>query len=151
MRAPKNDMERTFEGFGVNVRRLLHWLSQPKQGIDPSVAMQIIREVYTEIKEGKRYWRDSTYYPENYREKLREGVFPEHFWIDNYILERCRILQDDVTFGSGNMSLDIMRLTEILEELAKGIALLQTMVIPIHKFLSIPPWMKRIRRWISSR
>ncbi len=164
----KHQIEAAFQGRGTNLGKLLGWLQQPRQGIVPQVAVLGIREVAEELLEGKEWYRESLMYPETYRKRMEEGVFPESFWLDNYVLERCRMIQEELIEGVGldpaedpfkfneriegiesglvqlNEAIE-KRVTKLNQKLAHATMLLlriDAMVTPIKRFLSIPPWMK---------
>jgi len=91
-----DDLERKYGEYGVSVQRLMHWLQLPKQGVAPLVAVQVIQDVYKEMLKGNTPWMNREIYPEAYQRKFDEGFFPEHFWIDNYILIECRKRQGNL-------------------------------------------------------
>ena len=136
-------IDRVYKKWGADPRRLFHWLQLPKQGISAQVAMHVIQDVAQELKEGKRWWEECLMYPEPYRKKLAEKAFPAHFWIDNYVLERCRMMQDDMLIGGQSDQMDdLLQLQIALNQLYSGIAEIDSMVRPIKNFLTVPNYLK---------
>lgn len=93
----KEKITSLFKAKGVDVGKLLFWLQQPKQGIMPQLAMLIIKEVAQELDEGKEWYKESLFYPEEWRKQMEKRSFPESFWLENYVLERCRLSQENLT------------------------------------------------------
>jgi len=145
-------IEEVFGKYKVNVGRLMYWLQLPKQGINPQVAVKVIQEVHQEILDGKTRWKESTFFPEHYRKKMAEGVFPEHFWIDNYILEKCRIAQSEMLVGGNVNSVeDILKLQMLFAGIAKELEAIRKMIAPIRAFLTTPNYLKPKTWWRKTK
>jgi len=140
-------IEGTYQKRGVHLGRLLYWLQLPKQGISAQVAAKIIKEVAQELEDGKEYWNEPSRYPEAFREKLKEGTFPEHFWIDNYILQRCKEVQSKLIFGGIETVTDIIKLEELFKAIATSLVGLDNMIRPISNFLRVPNYLRPSVWW----
>jgi len=101
---------------GSDLNRLLAWLQQPKQGILLQVAMAVITEVCQEFVEGKKWYLESLMYEEGYRKALEKGRVPEVFWVETYILERCRWFQEEFLTQQG-FEVDPLGLIDVLERI----------------------------------
>jgi hypothetical protein len=139
---------------GSDYHRLMAWLQQPRQGILPQVALPILKEVCQELQEGKEWHLEPLMYSEGLRQAMAKGMLPETYWLEMYILERCRWAQEDILEGQGFP--EPFRLQDILNGIDQRMQYLtvlslriDAMVAPIKAFLSIPPWMKWIARKIK--
>lgn len=81
--------------YNVNLSRLVKFL-QDKQ-IPIEIIGNVLSEVIQELEKDKQWYKEPLMYPPNYRKHMQE--FPEDFWIDNYILERCRMCLDELISG----------------------------------------------------
>jgi hypothetical protein len=88
--------------YDINLGRLIKFL-QDKQ-IPVEIIVKVLPEVIQELEENKQWYKDPLMYPPNYRKHMDE--FPEDFWIDNYILERCRMLLDELISNKTPLSKD---------------------------------------------
>jgi len=145
-----NKVEREFVKKGVDLDKLVKWLTAPKQGIAMQVAAAVIKEVAEEFIQKKRYHLECLMYSEPYREKLAEGLFPEHFWVDRYVLERCNWMMEDL-IQSKELDINPLKLAEKILEIEGVVkqtrALVMTnykMIKPIRDFLTIPPYIRMI-------
>jgi len=137
-----DDLQRELQYRGSDLHRLMAWLQQPRQGILPQIAMPVITEICQELKDGKKWYMESLMYPEGLRKAIAKGMLPETYWVEMYVLERCRWAQEDLLTGVG-LAVEPIRIEKALQDLARGIVHLEAMIVPIKKFLSIPDYMKR--------
>lgn len=101
---------------GSDLNRLLAWLQQPKQGILRDVALVVLEEVCQEFKEGKQWYLESLMYEPGYQKLMAKAKIPEVFWVEMYILERCRWAQEDVFLQTGT-SVDPFGLIKVLKQI----------------------------------
>jgi hypothetical protein len=102
--------------YGVDVVKLLTWLQQPSQGIVQAIAMEVIAEVCKELEEGKEWWKEPLMYNESFRHLMVKKEFERpSFWIDNYILERCKWVQEDneLVAGTDNSQLALLEIRKL--------------------------------------
>lgn len=120
----KEDITKEFNEKGVNISKLLFWLQQPKQGIVPQLALLVIKEVAQELNEGKQWYLESLVYPEEWRKQMEKGVFADSFWLENYVLERCKWVQEDL-IESGNLSVDPIKIENKLDMVLEKLGTLE--------------------------
>lgn len=127
-----------YSKYGVDPGRLLRWLIEPRQGISPQVAATIIKEVALEFVEGKEWFREPLMYSPNYRRFMEEKIAKDNFWVDNYVLERCRWAMEDAEVqeygGRGNTQEVLEMLTS---KIAEGFSLLQNKIIVLETNITI--------------
>lgn len=124
--------------YKINLGRLVKFLQD--KNIPIEIIAKVLPEVVQELEQGKQWYKDPLMYAPNYRKHMDE--FPEDFWIDNYILERCRILLDELI--GEEISLQKENIGFILIE-KKINQLLQDMDVLITD-ITKPSWLKRL--WI---
>lgn len=168
------EIQNELQKKGSDLKRLMAWLQQPKQGIISQVAIAVIAEVCEEWATGLNYHMESLMYPEGLRVAMEKDRVPHTYWAEMYILERCNWAQEDMITGQG-LAVEPIKLEAIFEELQETMIALDdkiahiqktgtilddkiahltmlthhidNMVVPIKRWLSIPPWMK----WIGKK
>ena len=156
-----------YKKYGSDAGRLLSWLQNPKNGISQPIAGKVIQEIATELEEGKEWFRDSLFYSEEWREKMAQKKPSvdkfDTFWLEMYVLERCKWLQEDLLIAIGGQ-FDQEKISETLNKIAQGVANQIYRADKLHKelyglyselsicinffkglkaFFSFPKWMKR--------
>ncbi len=144
--------KRLYEKYKIDLTRLAKWLMLPRQGIVPQVIGPVIEEVGWELLTNKKWYRDCLVYEEGWRHLLSKDKLPERFWIENYVLRRCRWVQEDLLEGGNilgipdEVEIRFRKIEGTLKGIEEIVTRVENMVAPIKRFLSVPDWMKRSGR-----